>query len=153
MLGWNQDGGPSGWSLASWNCCVSGTTYHSSFIAAPGSTVSGDIGGTGCASSGVCSSWQIVSYDYSSEQSTTLNTSAYGVAMNWVFGGALEAYDISACSQLPGGTVTFSDFYIDVAPSGAHVATPAWTSSYWGASPSCGYSLSYDSAHDATYHY
>jgi hypothetical protein len=40
VLGWNQLG-VAGWSLASWNCCVSGTTTHSGAIAAtPGGIVS-----------------------------------------------------------------------------------------------------------------
>jgi hypothetical protein len=140
VLGWNAGGGIAGWSLASWNCCKDGTTQHSGFIPAPGSTVSGDVGGTNCNSAGVCSKWQVVSYDWSSQRSTTLNTSAFGLTMNWIFGGVLEAYNIGSCSQLPGGTVTFSAFHVNNA-NGTHVATPAWHHDVGSVSPACGYSI------------
>jgi hypothetical protein len=139
VLGWNAGGGIAGWSLASWNCCKSGTTQHSGFIPAPGSTVSGDIGGTSC-TNGVCSHWQVVSYDWSSQRSTTLNTSAFGLQMNWLFGGVLEAYGVSACNELPSSTVTFSAFYVNNA-NGTHVATPAWRHDVGSPSPSCGYNI------------
>jgi hypothetical protein len=143
VLGWNQSEGPKGWSLASWNCCVKGTTQHSKFITTKaGGTVSADIGGSSCSSNGVCSKWQIVSYDWSSGRSVTLDTSAYGVPLNWLFGGVLEVYGITNCDQLPGGTVRFSDFYVTKAPSGTHVKLPKWNISVnTNASPACGYGI------------
>lgn len=153
VLGWNQ-GGIAGWTLASWNCCVSGTTQHTAFIKVTGSVVSGDIGGNNCNSAGVCNNWQIVSYDHGSQRSVTLNTTAFGVALNWIFGAAFEAYGVTSCNQYPGTSSLFSGFYINKAPSGAHVATPAW--SPWvgsGLSPACGYSVSQSAAHDVTIRY
>lgn len=143
VLGWNAGGGIAGWSGASWNCCAVGNVYHSGFIQVTGSTVSGDVGGTGCnTSTGVCSNWSIVTYDWGSEASTTFNTNSAGNPMNWTFGGVLEAYGVSSCSEFPGTSVTYTSFYFDNI-TGAHVADPSWSHGTPGSgtSPSCGYSI------------
>lgn len=145
VLAWNQGGsGIAGWSGASWNCCSVGNVYHSAYISVTGSTISGDVGGSGCSTStGVCSNWQIVTYDWGSGASTTLNTNSGGRVMNWTFGGVLEAYGVSSCNQFPGTSVTFSAFYLNDI-TGAHIATPSWThnTASGGTSPWCSYSVS-----------
>lgn len=144
VLAWNQGGsGIAGWSGASWNASL-GNSYHSAYIPVTGSTISGDVGGSGCSTStGVCSNWQIVTYDWGSGASTTLNTNSGGRVMNWTFGGALEAYSVNSCDQFPGTSVTFSAFYLDDI-TGAHIATPSWThnTAPSGTSPWCSYSMS-----------
>jgi hypothetical protein len=92
-----------------------------------------------------------VSYDWSSQRSVTLNTTAFGNKMDWVFGGAMEAYNATSCSQLPGGTVTFSDFHINNA-AGTHVATPTWQLDVSGGTPNCGYSIT-RSGSNVVFHY
>lgn len=142
VLAWNQGGsGYSGWSAASWNCCESGSTYHSAYIPVSGSTMSGDVSGNGCdTSTGVCSSWTITTYVWSTGRSTTLNTSAFGRSMNWVFGGVLEAYSVSSCSQFPGGYVKFGNFYME--DVGNYIKYPSWSvSPASGLSPSCAYGV------------
>ena len=151
VLGWNQNG--SGWTAASWNCCHAGNTYHSAFIPVTGSTMSGDVSGNGCSTStGVCSSWAITTYIWSSERSTTLNTSAFGQHMNWVFGGVLEVYTVTSCSQLPGGSVKNSAFYLeDVANVRKY---PSWSKAVTsGLSPACGYGVTIGSDRSVTVKY
>ena len=154
VLAWNQGGsGFSGWSEASWNCCSVGNTYHSSYAAVTGSTVSGDVSGNGCStSSGVCSSWAITTYDYGSQRSVTFNTNAGGRKMNWVFGGALEAYSISSCNQWPGTSVKYRNFYLENV--GNVRKYPSWSAS-GGASglPSCGYGVTIGSDRSVTVKY
>ncbi|HEU4727430.1 MAG TPA: hypothetical protein VFT22_06070 [Kofleriaceae bacterium] len=142
VLGWNQAYGPAGWSLASWNCCASGTTWHSSYLAAsPGTTVSGDMTGTNCAANGVCTNWTILSTNPDGS-GVSLQTTVTE-AMNWVFGNVLEAYSIDTCSELPASSpVTASAFSFRTAPNGTAVATPTWDQHTLAQSPSCSYSVS-----------
>jgi hypothetical protein len=142
VLGWNQAEGPSGWSLASWHCCATGTTWHSSYLAtSPGTTVSGDMTGTSCNSStGVCSNWTITSSNPNG-QGVTLTTTS-NESMNWLFGGVLEAYSIDTCNELPNGlSTTFSGFSFRNA-GGTTVGTPTWTQRLLAVSPSCSYAVS-----------
>lgn len=143
VLGWNAGGGIPGWSGASWNCCSVGNVYHSSFISVTGSSVTGYIGGTGCDSStGVCSNWSIATYDSGSGDYAVLNTNSAGNPMNWTFGGVLEAYGVSSCSEFPGTSVTYTDFYFNDA-TGAYAPDPSWTygTAAAGTSPSCSYGI------------
>jgi hypothetical protein len=137
VLGWNQYGGPAGWSLMSWDCCTQGTYYSAPIAAVAGASVSGDLTGSSCNASGVCASWQIVSHNLSTGKSTTL-TATPGLAMDFVFSGVLETYGVSQCTQLPGHGVTFSGFAI-AAASGTPLGIPTWSTHAFSASPSCGY--------------
>jgi hypothetical protein len=142
VLAWHQGGsGIAGWSAASWNCCHSGSTFHSAYIPASGTTMSGDVSGNGCnTSTGVCSSWAITTYIWSSQRSTTLNTSAFGLSMNWVFGGALEVYSVTSCSQLPGGYVKFRAFYMEDVRN--FIKNPSWTRApASGKTPACAWGV------------
>ncbi len=102
VLGWNGFGDHA-WTVASWNCCVDGSTNHSAPVAVnAGDVIAGTMSGTNC-SANICANWSIVSADQTSGGSTTLTTTAAGQRFDWVFGAALEAYGISTCAQLPGG--------------------------------------------------
>jgi len=145
VLGYNHSGGPSGvWSMASWNCCVTGTTWHSTpyISATPGTTVSGDMQGTGCnASTGVCPNWTIVSRN-SAGSTTTLSTTTTQ-AQNWLFGHVLEAYNIATCSNLPASSPSVASGFALRNAAGTTVSPPAWTNSLLSVSPSCSYSVSH----------
>ncbi|MCL2483618.1 MAG: hypothetical protein FWF43_09455 [Propionibacteriaceae bacterium] len=156
VLGWHDTNFPSipGWSAASWNCCSVGNVYHSDAFAVTGSTVSGDVSSNGCSTAtGVCSTWAITTYDWGSQRSTTFNTTSGGRAMNWVFGGALEVWNLSACNQLPGGSVTFKNFYFE--DVGDYIKTPSWSISPPSSSlsPACGYSASVGSGNSVVLNY
>jgi hypothetical protein len=136
VLGWyaNQ------WTIASWNCCKTGTVLHSTSVTVqPGDTIQGAMSGTSC-SNGVCAAWSITTTDATSHQSTTLHTSAYGDPLNWVFGGVLEAYQVGTCAQYPAsGRVTFSK--IATRTSSGATLKPTWTNTLHSAAPACRYEV------------
>lgn len=142
VLAYNDlgNGGASGWSMSSWNCCSVGNVYHSAYVPVTGTTVSGDVSGIGCSkTTGVCSSWVITTYDWGSQRSTTFTTNSGGRVMNWVFGGAMESYGAATCAQLPRGAVTFKAFYIKDVHNVVH-NSPTWSRRVSsGISPACGY--------------
>lgn len=92
---------------------------------------------------------QLITYEY-------VQTSAYGgySAMREIYGGVLEAYSVSSCTDLPGGSSGSTDFtsqYI-LDTSGTQI-TPSWTGVVTsGLSPQCGYGGSFGSTYvDLTY--
>lgn len=140
VLGWNGYGDKA-WTLASWNCCVDGTTFHSDPVAAnEGDTVVGDTYST-CAAGQACSTWQIDSRNTTTGQTSSLVTNPYA-DLTWVFGGVLEVYNVSTCGNYPGGPITFHDIQV-YDRNNALVASPPWQGSDTsGIDPQCNYGLS-----------
>ncbi|WP_206064268.1 hypothetical protein [Oleiagrimonas sp. C23AA] len=142
VLGWNSYGGKA-WTLASWNCCVSGTTYHSAPVAAhTGDVVVGDTYST-CAAGVDCSTWKIDSRDTTTGQTSSLTTNPYA-DLNWVYGGVLEVYNVSTCSEYPASSpIVFHNIQV-YRRDGSRVASPPWNSSAdtSGINPQCNYNLS-----------
>jgi hypothetical protein len=139
VLGWNAFGDHA-WTIASWNCCVNGTTNYSSPVSVNvGDTIHGLATGN-CTTSSVCDTWLILSEDVTTGQSTTLTTSAYGQAFNWFFGGVLEVYSVSSCNMLPAnGSISFQD--IEVRDISGNLLAPVWLSSVQNVRPQCTYSV------------
>lgn len=139
VLGWNGYGDKA-WTLASWNCCVNGTTFHSDPISAhAGDVVVGDTY-SNCAPGVACSSWNIDSRDTTTGQTTTLTTNPYA-DLTWVFGGVLEVYSVATCNQYPGGPITFSNVQV-YDRNNNHVSNPPWQGANTsGITPQCGYGL------------
>jgi hypothetical protein len=149
VLGWNSDFA-SAWGIASWNCCVSGTTFEAPAVRVnPGDTILGymfDTCGWGTFS---CSSWDVVTWDLQNNQSSVLtNTSSFGQTFNWAFGGVLEVYNIAQCSDYPnnptgftGGGHSISFNEIALYTYKGKQAAPAWTLNQWatGLTPQCNY--------------
>lgn len=144
VLGWNAASGFSQWSIASWNCCISGITQHSSFVGvAVGDILSGVIQSTCSAGTLSCPTWNITTYDIPAGTSTALNNSTSdGQTFNWAFEGALEVYNVSQCSNYPASTslsltnVHLYDYNFQ------QITSPAWSSFiYSGLSPVCNYSV------------
>jgi hypothetical protein len=147
VLGWNGNG-LSNWSIASWNCCPNGTTNE----ATPVSVSSGDqIEGynfpTCSAGTKTCSQWDVVALDdRTGGFSQLVGTPNEGQTFNWAFGGVLEVYNITQCSDYPaaeesgiGGQLGFTD---QIVWNDKNVKiTPAWTISNvsGGLSPQCNY--------------
>jgi hypothetical protein len=99
VLGWY--GGQ--WTIASWNCCLSGIATNSPpEVVKAGDVIYGSIT-NGCQPGTVsCASWNVLTVDLSTGQSTTLgNTPSQGQVFNWAFGGVLEAYSVSSCDDYP----------------------------------------------------
>jgi hypothetical protein len=142
VLGYNafSGSGVSLWTLSSWNCCVSGTTYYSGPVnTAAGDQIYGIVTAT-CDSGSNCAT--ITSTDETNGHTTTLKTNPYA-ALTWVFGGTLEAYNISSCSLLPASkSVVYSG--IQVKDMSGNTISQSWTP--WNvigsSSPQCGYGIS-----------
>jgi len=85
VLGYSDGGSPDLWSIASWNCCISGTTYHSSFVQVnPGDVILGTIRSTCAAGVLSCATWNITTEDETLGSSTTLSSSSSdGQTFNW----------------------------------------------------------------------
>jgi len=68
ILGWNSDYA-SAWGIASWNCCVSGTTYEAKpQRVSSGDTILGYMFDTCAAGMLSCTSWDIVTSDLPKQQ-------------------------------------------------------------------------------------
>jgi len=122
VLGW--DGyGANNWTIASWNCCKSGTTYVGNNVVVK---VGDLIYGTMVNTSG--QNWTITATDETNTSlaSATLKTKGYSQVFDWVFAGALEAYGVSSCSQFPSsGPIKFTNVQAYV--GGQVVSNPSWT--------------------------
>jgi hypothetical protein len=144
VLGWWS----GNWSIASWNCCIKGTTYSSTqIVVKPGDTIHGAMKNT-CASGTLsCSTWNITTTDKTSGKSTTLSNSASdGQTFNWALAAVLEVYDIAQCSDYPsngGLKITDIQLYDD---NFSLVSSPAWTSDNFDRSaiPQCNYNVAID---------
>ncbi|MGA9416974.1 MAG: hypothetical protein WCF61_05000 [Terriglobales bacterium] len=142
VLGWNSFFGEV-WSIASWNCCPSGTTLYSTPVQVnTGDTIHGTIKSTCAAGTESCPLWKITSQDKTIHKSTTLNKApSEGQTFNWAQSGALEVYEIVQCSDYPPeDATTFSkvaiyDYNFD------KISNPGWsiTDYYQGLNPQCNY--------------
>lgn len=140
VLGWNADTPQTHfgtvWTIASWNCCISGITVNSPLVRVnPGDSIFGSIQSTCGTGTLSCPTWNIETYDENTGGSTSLNnTPSDGQVFNWAFAGVLEVYNIAQCSDYPpnGGTV-FSLQYLD--------GNPGWSfeDRYSGLTPQCNY--------------
>ena len=111
VLGYNHYGAGKGWSMASWNCCFNGNAVHSTIVpVSAGDTLYGEMKGYAC-SSGACETWDVLTEDLTKGTRTQLTaTPGYGQHMTWIFGGAQEAYGVTACSDYAATpTVSFTN--------------------------------------------
>ncbi len=100
-------GGGNEWGIASWSC--GSNCIHSKFhVVNAGDTLLGTIAGSSCTSAGACD-WKIVTTDVTTPATVTLSTTGDKEAYVWLFGGVLEAYNVSDCDEYPAsGTEVFS---------------------------------------------
>lgn len=121
VLGWNGYGA-SNWTIASWNCCKSGTTYvGNNVVVQPGDVIYGlMIHGNG-------QRWKITATDQTQPTLpvATLSTSGYFQKFDWVFAGALETYGVRSCNQFPpNGPTRFTQVAAFI--GGQRVTKPDW---------------------------
>ena len=135
----------SAWGIASWNCCVSGTTYEGPpQPVSPGDTILGYMFDTCAAGTLSCGSWDIVTWDLQNGKfSELLNTSSFKQTFNWAFGGALEVYNVVQCSDYP-ATVAPGMSFNEIGLydyNFVQIANPGWSISNTsgGLTPQCGY--------------
>jgi hypothetical protein len=153
VLGWDNYGDDA-WTMANWNCCISGTVYTGRpFHVSPGDEIIGTSQGFDCdARSGLCKLWTITSHDLTTGERSTLPTRAFQQRFNWYFGGVLEVYGITHCAQYPAsGSVEFSDVrFYDI---GLNLVTPVWNENTPGSiTPDCDYQVS-TSTHETLIHF
>jgi hypothetical protein len=147
VLGWNGNG-LSNWSIAAWNCCPSGTTNEATPEPVnPGDQIEGYTFSTCSKGTKTCPTWDVVAIDDQNEKfSQLIDTPNEGQTFNWAFGGVLEVYNITQCSDYPAGEesgysgaigfhdqVVLNDKYVQI--------TPAWTVTNvsGGLTPQCNY--------------
>lgn len=122
VLGWNGYS-DNGWTIASWNCCKSGTTYVGNNVTVQtGDVIYGEMINKGG------QKWTILAIDETNTSlpSATLNTNGYNQTFDWVFAGALETYGVSACDQFPAtGPILFAA--VEPYVGGKVVSNPNWT--------------------------
>lgn len=144
VLGWNMAySGIPKWSIASWNCCPSGTADYSTPVSVnPGDTIQGTVESTCGAGTESCATWNITTEDVTLGQSTTLsNSPSEGQTFNWAFGGVLEAYGIAQCSDYPpNGSLTFFNVAL-YDYNFVQISNPDWSITDWaqGQTPQCNY--------------
>jgi hypothetical protein len=151
VLRWNS----GQWSVASWNCCLNGIATSSPGVGVTaGDKIYGSI--TSSCPSGTlsCATWNVLSLDLSTGESTTLsNTPSEGQVFNWAFGGVLEPYYVTTCDEYPPNRqVDFDD--ITVFNQDLHaVSSPKWTGAVGAsATPQCGYAVK-ETPHEVTLDY
>jgi len=142
VLGWNSFFGQV-WSIASWNCCPSGTANYSSPVQVnTGDTIYGLIKSTCKAGAQSCSKWNITTKDKTTKKSTTLaKTPSEGQTFNWAQSGALEVYEIVQCSDYPPENATTFSKVALFDYNFQKISNPGWsfTDYYSGLDPQCNY--------------
>lgn len=121
VLGWNGYGA-NNWTIASWNCCKSGTTFvGNNVVVNPGDIIHGTMVNTGG------QNWTITATDQTqtSLPSAVLATNGYNQTFNWIFAAALETYGVTTCKQFPKtGPIHFTNIVFHL--NGKVVTNPAW---------------------------
>jgi hypothetical protein len=151
VLGWYE----GQWSVASWNCCLSGIITNSpGVIVAPGDEIYGSVTSTCAAGTLSCATWNVLSLDLSTGDSTTLSdTPSDGQIFNWAFGGVLEVYYVVGCDDFPtNGKLSFDKITV------FNQNLEALSTTHWAEGvntttpPQCGYSVIRE-GHEVTLHY
>ena len=137
-------GGGNYWAVASWNCCPTGTAWHSPLLDVSSSdTIVGTIAPTCKAGKNYCPTWNVVSEDKTTGRKTTLaKTPAEGQVWNWAFGAVSEDYGVVQCSDFPPDSgLTFTVHLYD--QNQDRIANPGWqgASAPPGTKPQCKYGV------------
>ena len=84
--------------------------------------------------------WSIVTSDVTLGTSTMLAADNVTSSFTWIYGGVLESYSVSDCTQYPTtGTITFTDIVLQ--DQSGNSLRPDWSSFVNSGTPSCAYSV------------
>lgn len=133
------------WTMASWACGPGcGSATHSPPVSiSPGHQIHGSIIASNCAN-GACT-WAITTRDVTTSQQTVYQYSG-GDNYTWGFGGAVETYQLSVCSNYPSQGVFYSQ--IALTDRNGQQTSPAWNN--WVNPSFTGASCQFSVTHTAT---
>jgi hypothetical protein len=100
------------WAVASWNCCLNNIVTESPVVnVRSGDEIYSSITSTCPQGTLSCSTWNVLSLDMSTGDSTTLDdTPSEGQVFNWAFGAVMEPYGVISCDDYPPNRrITFDD--------------------------------------------
>jgi hypothetical protein len=138
QYGASAAGGGDSWGIASWFCCPAGWSFYSSLTDVnPGDTIEGTMT-AGCAG-GSCD-WSVVTEDTTLGASTTLPADDVTSSFTCIYGGVLEAYSVSECSQFPASRLLMFENIVLRDENGDQLE-PSWTTFVNSVDPSCGYDV------------
>lgn len=162
VLSW-ANFGENVWQFVSWNCCGSDSSglvnYSTPINVSVGDSLYGLMSQNCPVGSSSCDSWNIVSQDVTTGQSSTLVTSDAGVTpthgqvYNWIVGAALEAYGVTRCDEFPAdGSIELSN--IKAYDANNKLITPVWnaTNALLINTPACNYSTYWDNTDNWIYY-
>src|SRR6185312_4390382 len=115
------------WTMASWNCCISGIADMSTLLAInAGDKIMGTTEMTCPAGTASCATWNVITEDQTTGQSTELSdTPADGQIFNWGFGGVLEIYNVFQCQDYPpDASLTMTSLLYDTSLN--QISNPIW---------------------------
>jgi len=139
VLGWYQ----GQWTIASWNCCLNGVTSNSPPVnVSPGDQIYGSVTTTCGAGTLECATWNVLSLDMTTGDSTILaDTPNESQVFNWAFGGVLEPYYIVSCADYPAnGQLSFTNITVFNENLKA-VSKPTWSTGVGTGTPQCNYAV------------
>jgi hypothetical protein len=105
----------SGWSVANYNCCLSGSIGVSTPIpVSRGDEIVSSITENCKPGTFTCPTWNVYSLDTKTRQSTSLlKTPSAGQTFNWAFGAVLEPYNVNVCADYPSKPETHNMIVFD----------------------------------------
>ncbi|HMJ54321.1 MAG TPA: hypothetical protein VK540_19705 [Polyangiaceae bacterium] len=146
-----------GWTGASWHVDTSNNATKSADIAVnPGDDIVGAMSGTNCnAGTGVCSNWQtsFIHADTPNPHPNSILFTTASAPYTDVIGGALEAYVLDSCSQLPAAAEEVFDGIMFDVQNPMTMRFPSFSAEVIGGSPSCSYDVTTPFKGDVTLHW
>jgi hypothetical protein len=137
QYGYGAGGGGDYWAIESWYCGAS--CFHSDLRAVnAGDVLDGSMVSSNCTTKKGCN-WNITTTDRTTGASTILNVGGVTQTFTWAFGGALEAYYLSSCTQYPQDPTTFTNLSVSGAKGRAFA--PTWGTWKWPVDPACSYGV------------
>jgi hypothetical protein len=131
------------WVIASWLLGNNYVFHSGAEKVNPGDDIFGytEITGT----TGSTLDWKVNASDLTSGAYSWITATSSGLHWTWAFGGVLEAYNVTSCSQFPsGGQAVFNDYgpyhgfpnYSGISPLGWYGKQYDWTEG-----PNCGFKV------------
>lgn len=113
QFGVSPAGGGNYWAIASWLVGANGYYFYSPLEPVnPGDVIFGSTGLNGV--SGNTLKWKVGVKDETTGAYSWISAYISGEQWTWAYAGALEAYNVSSCSQFPAsGKVTFKNSVVD----------------------------------------